>query len=131
MKYLIITLTLMFGTLLLPATAGAAFDPFNPNNQGVDCSVDKNKNSAVCQSKTDKDPVGGANGILLKIVNIVAFIAGAAAVILIFVGAIRFVTSGGDSNAVKGARETILYALIGLIVIVLARFLIEFVLSKV
>lgn len=86
--------------------------------------------SAVCNSKTSTDPISGSDGALAKITNIVAYIAGGAAVIMLIYGSIKYVTSGGDSGNVKSAKDTVFFALIGVAVIVIARFLILFVLSK-
>jgi hypothetical protein len=86
--------------------------------------------SAVCNSQTGKDPLTGPQGILADITNIVSYIAGAAAIIMLVYGSIKYITSGGDANNVKNAKDTVFFALIGIAVIVLARSLILFVLSK-
>lgn len=87
--------------------------------------------SAVC---TDDSNTSAANDPIVSklrnIARIIAFIAGAAAIILILVGSLQYVTSNGDSNKIKSARDTVIYALIGLVVIVLAATIIEFVLNK-
>ena len=64
------------------------------------------------------------------IVNIMLFIIGAIAVIMIIYGGIRYVTSGGDSSSVKAAKDTILYAVIGLIVAILAYAIVNFVVTS-
>lgn len=63
------------------------------------------------------------------IVNILLFILGAIAVIMIIIGGIRYTTSNGDASATKGAKDTILYAVIGLVVAILAYAIVNFVLS--
>lgn len=83
---------------------------------------------AVCNSSSE-NPISGAGGLLIAIANIVAYVAGAAAIILIIAAAIRFVTSGGDPGNVKKARDTVLYALIGIAIVILARTIIFFILS--
>jgi hypothetical protein len=119
------------GILMAPATV-AAFGPFSDV-----CSNGDANSSAVCNStsKTDSkgnpvNPLVGPDGLLLHIANIIAYIAGAAAIILIIVSGLRFITAGGDSNKAASARATIVNALIGLVVIVLGTVLIDFVLSK-
>lgn len=107
----------------IPATA-AAWDPFG----GVDCS--KAVDSAVCARDRTTNPIAGPDGILVKATDIIAIIAGIAAVILIIVGGIKYVVSGGDTNAVNSAKNTVLYALIGLVVIGVAKILITFVVSR-
>lgn len=92
-------------------------------------------NSAICQgaqqgSDTTKNPIIGPNSIMAKVVEIIVFLVGALSVIMIVVGGFRYVVSGGDSNATKGAKDTILYALIGLVVALFAQGLVSFVLTR-
>lgn len=63
------------------------------------------------------------------IVNVLLFILGAIAVIMIIIGGIRYATSNGDSSQITGAKNTILYAVIGLIVAILAYAIVNFVLD--
>ncbi|HSX46178.1 MAG TPA: hypothetical protein VLG27_04230 [Candidatus Saccharimonadia bacterium] len=104
---------------------------------GVDCS--KAANSTVCHDKgKNTNPLSGGNSLLLKITNIIAYIAGAAAVIVILVGAIRFITAGSDTSKggrvdadVENARRSIASALIGLVIIVLAKLIITYLVNRV
>ena len=80
--------------------------------------------------------VGGGNepkSLELRIqdiINIILFILGAVAVIMIIIGGFRYVTSGGDSGAVSSAKNTILYAVIGLVVAILAYAIVNFVITS-
>lgn len=93
---------------------------------GIDCTV--NSDAAACHVD-GSDPVTGPAGLLVDIAWVVSYVAGAAAIILILVGAIRYMTSGGDPGSVKKAKDSVLYALIGVVVVVIARTLIFFVVS--
>lgn len=64
-------------------------------------------------------------------INLVSIIVGVIAVIMIIIGGIRFVLSNGDSAKVTTARNTIIYALIGLILVAFAQVIVKFVLSRV
>ena len=76
-------------------------------------------------------PGGGTlEGNFQKIINALIFIVGAAAVLMLIIGAIRFTISAGDENAVKAARSTMLYAIIGIVVAFLAFALVNFVLER-
>jgi Type IV secretion system pilin len=86
--------------------------------------------SAACTDNNSTNPLIGSNGLIIHIADIIAYIAGAAAVIILIISGLRFVTSGGDPEKVRLARVTATGALIGLAVIVLAKVLIDFVLSK-
>jgi hypothetical protein len=66
-------------------------------------------------------------GIIRNVINILLFVIGIIAVIMLIVGGIRYVVSGGDQNAVQGAKNTILYAIIGIVVAFLAFAAVRFV----
>jgi len=68
--------------------------------------------------------------VLKLVINIISFIAGFAAVIMIIVGGIKYVTSGGDSSATASAKNTIIYAIVGLVVVAMAQIIVRFVLDK-
>ena len=78
------------------------------------------------------DGAGGAgqkplNVRIKEIVNVLLFILGIISVIVIVIGGIRYTTSGGDSSQVTGAKNTVLYAVVGLIVAILAYAIVNFV----
>jgi Type IV secretion system pilin len=78
----------------------------------------------------DEDPTDKVNTLITQIVNIISVIVGIVAVIMIIYGGFKYITSGGDSGNVTTAKNTILYAIIGLIIVALAQFIVRFVLSK-
>ena len=49
---------------------------------------------------------------------------------MIIVGGLRYITSGGESSNISGAKTTIIYALVGLVIVALAQFIVHFVLNK-
>ncbi|HET9098137.1 MAG TPA: pilin [Candidatus Saccharimonadales bacterium] len=65
-----------------------------------------------------------------KVVNIFSIIVGAVAIIMLIYGGFRYITSGGESGRVSGAKNTIVYAIIGLIIVALAQLIVHFVLSQ-
>jgi hypothetical protein len=67
--------------------------------------------------------------IVRNVVNVLLWVVGIASVIMLIVGGIRYVVSAGDQNAVQGAKNTILYAIVGLVVAFLAFALINFVIE--
>ncbi|MCA9337639.1 hypothetical protein KC951_02945 [Candidatus Saccharibacteria bacterium] len=86
-------------------------------------------NSASCD--TNLPEVAADAATFQTILGIVFAGIGVAAVAFIFVGAFRYVTSGGDSEAAKNARNTILYAVIGLAVAVSAEAIVVLFVSKI
>jgi len=72
----------------------------------------------------------GSNGIFQTITNVLLFIIGAISVIMLIIGGIRYVVSGGDQAAVTSAKNTILYAIVGIVVAILAYALVNFVITS-
>lgn len=68
--------------------------------------------------------------VIVNILNGVIAVAGVIAVIFVIVGGVQYMTSSGDANKVKKAKDTILYAIIGLIVCVLSFAIVNFVIVK-
>jgi len=115
----------LFGiSILFAPMSAAAWNPFSD----VDCG--SASTSAVCTTKPQGNPIAGPDGILIKITNIIAFIAGIAVVIMLIIGGLRYVLADGESNDVASAKNTIIYALVGIFVIAVARTLIVFVVSR-
>ena len=84
-------------------------------------------------SSTSNDPNAGNTDItdvIKLVVNIFSIVVGFLAVIMIIWGGLRYITSGGDSGKSTTAKNTIIYALIGLVIVALAQFIVRFVLSK-
>ncbi len=71
------------------------------------------------------------NNIIRRIINILSAVVGIVAVIMIIVGGFRYITSGGSDTSVTSAKNTILYAIIGLVIVALAQILVRFTLSKI
>lgn len=71
----------------------------------------------------------GTYGIFTTLTNTLLFAVGALSVVMIIVGGLRYVVSGGNSTAVTSAKNTILYAIVGLIVAFLAYAAVNFLLN--
>lgn len=80
-----------------------------------------------CDSKTGETAL---NNTIKTIINILSVLVGVIAVIMIVIGGFRYITSGGDSTKVSAAKNTILYALVGLVIVALAQIIVKFVLTK-
>ena len=72
----------------------------------------------------------GNTGVFTNITNTALAIVGIVSVIMLIWGGLRYVVSGGDSKKVTDAKNTILYAIIGLIIAVLAYAIVNFVLNS-
>lgn len=69
--------------------------------------------------------------IIKFVINILSVIVGFAAVLMIIISGFKFITAGGDASSVASARSTIMYAIIGLVVVAAAQAIVRYVLSKV
>jgi hypothetical protein len=128
MKRLILIISLLVG-LLAPSIA---LSGQSLAVNVVDCS-DSLQTTAVCQDVTTQQSSGQDPIIhIIKVaIEIISYVIGALAIIFILVGAIRMITSGGDAQAAASARSSFTYALIGIVIAVLAQIIVEFVLNKV
>jgi len=75
------------------------------------------------------DGLVGPNGILTQATQLIVYATGVVSVLMIIYGALKFVVSGGDAAGIKTARDTIIYALIGLVVAMAAQGVVTFVLK--
>ena len=93
--------------------------------QGAGLSVNTTSTTA-CAENDDK-----LNSILTLVINIFSIVVGFFSVVMIIVGGLKYIMSGGESSNISGAKNTILYAIIGLVVVALAQIIVRFVLARV
>lgn len=131
-------LTALTGGMLLfpvlaPITVGAQATTNGTNIQGSVCSGAKNLSVVGAGSSgdcTDPDGENTVDKIIKTVINLFSIIVAVIAVIMIIVGGVKYITSGGESGKVTSAKNTILFAIIGLIVVAFAQIIVRFVLSK-
>lgn len=63
-------------------------------------------------------------------INILSVVVGVIAVIMVIIGGLKYVTSNGDSSSISSAKNTIIYALIGIVIVAIAQAIVRFVLNK-
>ena len=102
---------------LVPATNTFALDPLADV-----CSTDPD--NAVCKNKEED-----ANKLIGTLVNTLLFLVGALSTIMIIVGGIFYATSSGDSSRITKAKNTITYAIVGLVVAFVAFAIINWVIK--
>ena len=71
----------------------------------------------------------GNAGVFKQVTNTILYIVGIIAVVMLIIGGIKYVVSGGDSKKVTDAKNTVLYAIIGLVIAFLAFAIVNFVIS--
>ncbi|HUC89960.1 MAG TPA: pilin [Patescibacteria group bacterium] len=77
------------------------------------------------------DTTGTSVGsITKKFINLFSWVVGVVAVIMIMVAGFRYITAGGEASKVGGAKTTLIYALVGLIIAAMAQFIVQTVLKQ-
>lgn len=108
-----------------PAASTSGADVCNNVCSGTTLDVNDSSGCSATSAST-----GTANSLLKNIINIFSIVVGVVAVIMIIVAGFRYITSGGKQESITGAKNTILYAVIGLIIVALAQIIVRFVLNK-
>jgi hypothetical protein len=132
---LIIASVVMLGAPSLIPSAAFAASCGNIGSsvaQGADAAVPNNGGGNI-QGNCDASATAGSTQIkhiASNIVNIFSIIVGAVSIIMIIYGGFRYITSGGDSGAVGNAKNTLIYAIVGLIIVALAQVIVHFVLNQ-
>jgi hypothetical protein len=123
------------GMLMMPALVPATVHAVDNISGGLSCGAELDASQVSADSSSCVSEAGDAgervNGILHLVINIFSLVVGVVAVIMIIVGGFKYITSGGDSGNVTSAKNTILFAVVGLVVVALAQFIVRFVLEKV
>lgn len=142
--------TKLLGWALLAAGLGLASLAWSPNVQAAHFSDDE-LTAAVCNDSDNFShldarqqalcavsiPPGTNPGeagttiaeLIQRVVSILAWVAGVAAVIVVVVQGLRMILAGGDSSTISSARNGIIYALAGLAVAVSAPHLVGYIVS--
>lgn len=113
----------------LPTAAYAAANIGDCLSQGSDLNTAGG--GTTCNPGNTSGGTQKIQEIVTTVINIFSIIVGIVAVIMIIYGGFKYITSGGDSGNITSAKNTIVYAIIGLVVVALAQFLVQFVLDKV
>ena len=119
--------SLMFATVLVCSQVAMFTIP---------ASAASGSKDAACEGAglagSDCGSGGGAaiGNVITAIVNVLSAIVGAVAVVMIIIAGFKYVTAGGDTNNISGAKSTLTYAIIGLVIVALAQIIVHFVIDK-
>lgn len=117
-------LPVMAGLLLVTGLIGivepvVAADPLSQSCTGTLA------NTEVCRSRDDK--LFGPGSFWTNLINTMIFIVGTVATLMIIIGGLRYVLSGGDASQTKSAKDTILYSIIGVVIAIMSYAIVNFV----
>lgn len=129
MRYIrVILISLLAAAALLLPTAAATAAKTPAGDQTLFSACSQAPNSPVCKDKgTTEDPT---LHIINVAANIVATLAGIAAIITIIISGLTMITSAGNQESVTNARKHLVAALIGLAIVVLAWTITRFIIDK-
>jgi hypothetical protein len=124
MKHFFRAIAVSLGLLaiLAPATVSAA-----PVDVFQNCS----SQSTVCNNSGARNQIFGSSGIFSRVISTLFVVIGLIAVLIIIIGGLRYVLSAGDQNAVNSAKNTILYAVIGLAISIMAYAIVNYVIGNI
>lgn len=123
----VFTLALIAPLALAPSSAYAASASDCPT---AEQNSPKNQVLKGISKTGNKCSTGGVSDTVAAAVQILGFVAGIAAIIMIIVSGFKYITSSGDAAKVSSAKTSLVYALIGLAIAALAQVLVRFVLSQ-
>lgn len=119
-------------TLLLLLVPIISFTGIAEANVFSACDEARVRDSTLCKEvETAPDPFFGPSGLFADILGIITILVGIAAVIMIIVGGFQYITSAGDPARVSSAKNTLLYAVIGIVVVLFAQAIVQFVIRRV
>lgn len=122
---------LVFGVSLVPALTNTspAFAQQGPSTdlkEGI-CSGTEAAGVDDCANADDT----GVKNLVKTIINVLSWVIGVVSVIMIIVGGFRYIISSGDSGQVTSAKNTIMYAIVGLVIVLFAQVIVRFVIGSV
>ncbi len=131
LKKIILTasaLSLLATPMLAPALVSA-----QTVSQGIQSNICGGTNASAsdnsgCNTAQANSQV---STIMTNVINFFSLLVGIVAVIMIIIGGFQYVMSNGDSGKISTAKNTIIFALVGLIIVAMAQFIVHFVLGKI
>jgi hypothetical protein len=122
-KILLLSAALSFMPLFIFTPAFAHHTPQHSVQQGA-CG-------AAGQPSCDpNEATNTINRTVENVINILSIVIGIIAVIVIILAGFRYITSAGNEQTIAAAKKTLIYAIVGLVIVALAQMIVRFVLSN-
>lgn len=119
---------LAFGAVALPAAVPVSAQDCPATSGGQNLNLQSGAQCAKGQGQ--QTDLFGPTGVFKTITDVLLFLIGAVSVIMLIYGGFRYVLSGGESGKVSEAKNTILYAVVGVVVSILAYAVVNFVIGS-
>ena len=98
--------------------------------RGVIATESGKKDTDITIADCSESEGTGFDSLMKRVINIFSVVVGSVSVIMIIIGGFRYIISGGDSAGVTSAKNTILYAIVGLVIVLFSQAIIRFVLTN-
>ena len=118
----------MAGVLAIAGVGGAILSTEAPAYAANNPAVNEIENGI---NSTNLNGGNNLEDTITTVINVILYVVGILAVVMIIIGGIQYTTSGGDQAAVTKAKNTILYGIVGLVIAILAYAIVNFVIRKV
>lgn len=123
----LVMLFMMSGSLIFVSAPMAALAASGSSDQACQAIQVVNPSGACDSKKNSESALFKVIRVALQLLSIVA---GVIAVIMLVVAGFKYITSQGDANSAASARNTLLYAIVGVVIVAFAQIIVKFVLAK-
>lgn len=96
------------------------------SSKEVACQTLSSVDGTSCSTESNN----AVSGIIKNGIQILVIIAGIISVIMIIIGGLKYITSSGDAQAVASAKRTLIYAIVGLVIVAFAQVIVQFTLHR-
>lgn len=115
----VVALTLALGVVsLAPVPSAQAVNAFDRGCSG-------SGGTTICKARRESE-----NGLIQNLISILLFAGGVVSIVMIIAGGIKYATSNGDPSRITSAKNTVMYAVVGLVISILAFTIVNFVVSQ-
>lgn len=118
----ILTLAFIFSTIGSVSVSADTVDQIRSGARGAE---------SVEAGGSPTDGTATVKRVIKTVVDILLFLVGSFAVIMMVIAGFRFVTANGDANTVSQAKNTIIYSVIGIVVAVMSWAIVNFILQAI
>lgn len=136
MKKIVVMLALVT-SMLAPAALGSGVAYAADPQQNTDPFGSSNAKGQVCSGINGSSAAGSCTApgktvedIVKTVLNLLSSFIGIIAVIMVIVSGFKYITAAGDSGKISSAKSTLMYALIGIVIVAMAQFITQFVLKQ-
>ena len=122
---------ILIGTLTVAVMVFGVSIIYQTGNTEIAGAINSEITSGMNATSAGTSTPTDANVVIKNVTNIMFFIIGAVSVIMLIYGGIRYTTSGGNTNSVTAAKNTVIYSIVGLVISILAYAIVNFVVTNI